>query len=293
MDDKADPKEGILVANKLVSDGVVGVIGHLNSGVSIPTSTEVYSPNGVLMISPASTNPDLTEKGKQGWVFRTIGRDDQQGQVAAEFARKKGYKKVVVLHDKTQYGQGLADEFQKALGTKPLVYEALTRGDKDFHAILTKVKSQGPDLIFFGGVYPEAGLLAKQAKEVGIKAPILTGDGVYDPQFVRIAGAGAAAGTYITFPRAPKESGFVAEYKKRFGDLGPYSGYTYDATRILLNAIKTAGSNDKEKIAAAVAQTKGFDGVTGTITFDSKGDLDKTSFIVWMVDKSGKFVPAT
>lgn len=295
MDDKADPKEGMLVANKLVSSGVLGVIGHLNSGVSIPTSTEVYSPNGVLMITPASTNPDLTEKGHRGLVFRTIGRDDQQGKVAAEFALKKTFPNIVVLHDKTQYGQGLADQFQANLGKagiKPLMYEGIVRGDKDFRSILTKIKGLNPDLLFFGGVYPEAGLLAKQSKEVGLKSPMLTGDGVYDPQFIRIAGLQGAAGTYITFPRAPKEGGFVSEYKKRYGDLGPYSGYSYDATRILLEAIKKAGSLDKAKIAATVAQTKNFEGVTGTITFDAKGDLDKTSFIVWQVNAKGQFVPA-
>lgn len=294
MDDKADPKEGLLVANKLVSSNVVGVIGHLNSGVSIPASTEVYSPNGILMISPASTNPDLTEKGKPGLVFRTIGRDDQQGRVAADFATKRKFKNVIILHDKTQYGQGLADEFKGNIskaGLKVLLYEGIVRGDKDFRSILTKVKGQNPDLLFFGGVYPEAGLLAKQAREVGLRAPLLTGDGVYDQQFVKIAGVQAAAGTFITFPRAP-QGPFMAEYKKQFGEPGPYSGYTYDATRILLQAVKKVGEADKTRIAQMVGQTRNFDGVTGKITFTAKGDLDKTSFIVWQVDPKGQFVPA-
>src|SRR5579864_9114586 len=179
-DDVSDPKQGVSVANKFAGDGVKFVIGHYNSGVTIPAS-EVYQENGILEITPASTNPTVTERGMWN-IFRTCGRDDQQGKVAGSYilAHFKG-KKIAFVHDKTTYGKGLADETLKAIkagGMKEVLYEGINTGEKDYSALISKIKQSGADLVYFGGLYTEGGLIVRQMRDQGVKAPLMGGDGI-------------------------------------------------------------------------------------------------------------------
>src|SRR3989337_2785269 len=246
-DDQHDPKLAVAVANKLSNSAVAGVIGHWNSSASIPAS-EVYRNMGSSpMIAPASTNPQLTDRGFEN-VFRVCGRDDQQGKIAAEFvANKLKIKKVAIVHDKTTYGQGLAEV---------VYYGVVIQGDKDFRAVLTSIKNKKPELIYFGGIYPEAGLLVKQAKELGIKAPFMSGDGTIDKEFIKIAGRDSADGTYLTFSpdpsNIPTAKAFLDKYHAKYGEHGPYSIYAYDAANILLTGMSKAGAIDGKKVSDAI-----------------------------------------
>jgi branched-chain amino acid transport system substrate-binding protein len=297
-DDQHDPKQAVSVANKLVNSGIVGMVGHFNSSASIPASA-VYNSSGIPMITPASTNPRLTDQGFWN-VFRVCGRDDQQGKVGADFVGGElKLKRVAILHDKTTYGQGLAEEFRKSLAAYPTVevvsFDGITQGDKDFRGILTSIKGKNPELFFFGGVFPEGGQLAKQAKEVGLTAPMLSGDGVIDPKFIEIAGA-AAEGTYLTFTpdpeQMPEAKGFLEKYKAKHGaELAPYAIYSYDAANILLTSLAEAEKEGKLKDGKRVAEIiRGikYDGALGHIEFDSKGDVKKSPYIVW-ITKNSKF----
>lgn len=291
-DDQADPKQAVAIANKISNEGAIGIIGHFNSSCSIPASV-VYDREGIPMITPASTNPMLTERGLKR-VFRVCGRDDQQGEVAARFVTDRlKLERVAILHDKTTYGQGLVDEFRKALGNRVEVvyYGGIIQGDKDFKVVLTTVKEKKPELIYFGGIYPEGGLLVKQARELGMDVPFMSGDGVIDPLFVRIAGAKAAEGTYLTFSpdpeRIPTARKFIEKYRATFGDLGPYSIYAYDAANILFTVVQSAGSVDGGAIADRM-RAMSFSGALGTIRFDEKGDVMGSPYVVW-ITKNGKF----
>jgi branched-chain amino acid transport system substrate-binding protein len=291
-DDQHDPKQAVSVANKLVNDGVVAVIGHFNSNCSIPAS-DIYNRAGVPMITPASTNPQLTEKGYRG-VFRVCGRDDQQGKVAADFVTDKlKLKKVAVIHDKTTYGQGLADEFRKFIANKVEVvyYGGVIQGDKDFKTVLTAIKVKTPELVYFGGIYTEAGLIVRQARELGISVPFMSGDGTIDPKFIEIAGPKAAEGTYLTFSPDPKKTPsaktFIENYEKRFGEVGPYSIYAYDATSILFTAMKEAGTTQGKAVIDKLHGME-FSGALGKIKFDDKGDVTVSPYVVW-ITTGGKF----
>lgn len=291
-DDQADPKQAVAVANKLINEGVAGIIGHFNSSCSIPAS-DVYNRAGIPMISPGSTNPRLTERGYRG-VFRVCGRDDQQGRVAADFVTNKlKIKRVAVIHDKTTYGQGLADEFKKNLGSavEVVYYGGITQGDKDFKTVLTSIKEKKPEIIYFGGIYPETGLLVKQSREINLNVPFMSGDGSIDPKFVEIAGEKAAEGTYLTFSpdpmNIPAAKGFIEEYNAKFGELGPYSIYAYDAINILLTAIKDAGSTDGKTVIEKLHSIE-FSGALGKIKFTDTGDVTDSPYVVW-ITKNGKF----
>ncbi|MBI5640365.1 MAG: branched-chain amino acid ABC transporter substrate-binding protein [Nitrospirae bacterium] len=292
-DDQHDPKQAVSVANKIVNEGASGVIGHFNSSCSIPAS-DIYDRAGIPMISPGSTNPQLTEKGYAG-VFRVCGRDDQQGRIGADFVTGQlKIKKTAVIHDKTTYGQGLADEFRKALGSAAEVvyYGGIVQGDKDFKSVLTSMKQKNPELIFFGGVYPEMGLLVRQARELGLNAPFMSGDGSIDPKFIEIAGPKAAEGTYLTFSPDPKNiptaKEFIGRYQAKYGELGPYSIYAYDAANIMLTAIKAANSPDSKTVIDRL-HALDFSGAIGKIKFDSKGDVTAAPYVVW-ITKDGKFM---
>src|SRR4051812_10578725 len=199
-DDRADPKEGVSVANKFVGDGVKFVIGHFNSGVTMPAS-EVYQENGILEITPAATNPRITERNMWN-VFRTCGRDDQQGAVAGDYILKKFKgKKIAIIHDKTTYGQGLADVTKATInkgGLKEVLYEGVNKDDKDFSALVSKVKAAGADLIYWGGLHDTGGLILRQMRAQGVRAPLMGGDGITDDEFASIAGPGAE-GTLMTY----------------------------------------------------------------------------------------------
>ena len=294
-DDQHDPKQAVSLANKFVNSGVVGVIGHWNSSSTIPAS-EVYHRADIPMITPASTNPQVTDRGYVN-VFRVCGRDDQQGRVAAEFvANKLRATRVAVLHDKTTYGQGLAGEFTRNLtalggGRIEIVYATgIIQGDKDFRGVLTTMGSKKPEVFFFGGIYPEGGLLVKQAREIGLAIPMVSGDGVIDQVFVQIAGP-AADGTYLTFSpdttKLPAAQATLAKYRERYGEPGPYSIYAYDAAQVLLEGIKRADAVNGFAVSQAI-HTMTHDGLTGRIQFDAKGDLLTTQYVVW-VTKDGTF----
>jgi branched-chain amino acid transport system substrate-binding protein len=292
-DDQHDPKQAVSVANKMVNEGVVGVVGHFNSSCSLPAS-DVYNRAGIPMITPGSTNPQLTKKGYNG-IFRVCGRDDQQGRTAAEFAvNNLKLKRVAILHDKTTYGQGLADEFKRFLGDKAQIvyYGGVVQGDKDFKMVLTTVKNENPELIFFGGVYPEAGLLVKQARELGMNVTFMSGDATIDPKFLEIAGVAEAEGTFLTFsPDArniPTAKSFIEKYQSKYGEIGPYSIYAYDAANILLAAIKEAKSTESTLIIDKLHSME-FDVALGKIKFDTRGDVATSPYVVW-ITKGGKFV---
>ncbi len=299
-DDQHDPKQAVAVANKFVNDGVIGVVGHFNSSASIPAST-VYEPNNIVQITPASTNPTFTDRGLWN-TFRVCGRDDQQGKVAAAFVAEKGLKRIAIVHDKTTYGQGLADAFRESLKKdhkiEPVFYGGITQGDKDFSAALTSVKAQNPDVLYFGGIYPEGGLLAKQAKDLGIRARFMSGDGVIDPEFVKIAGKEAAEGSWLTFSpeikNVPTAKASVEAYEKQFGPVGPYSIYGYVSAKILFDGIKGANARsarDGKKIAEYI-RGKTWDTALGKLRFDKKGDVTESPYVVYET-KNGEFVQIT
>src|ERR1051326_8988542 len=198
-DDVSDPKQGVSVANNFAADGVKFVIGHYNSGGTIPAS-EVYQENGILEITPASTNPTVTER-KMWNIFRTCGRDDQQGQVAGKYilAHFKG-KKIAFVNDKTTYGKGLADETLKTIqagGMKAVLNEGINTGEKDYSALISKIKQSGADLVYFGGLYTEGGLIVRQMRDQGVKAPLMGGDGITSDEFANVGGPGVV-GTLMT-----------------------------------------------------------------------------------------------
>ncbi len=291
-DDQADPKQAVSIANKFINQQVAAVVGHWNSSCSIPAS-EYYDHANVIMISPATTNPKFTQQGFKR-VFRVCGTDDQQGRIAADFVTGNiKPKRVAVLHDKTAYGQGLADYFKKSLGASVEVvyYDGIIQRDPDYKAVLTAIKEKHPDVYFFGGIYPEAGRLVRQAKEIGLAAPMITGDGVYDPTFIQIAGS-AADGTYVTFGKDPggltTAQQFLDKYRTAYGAPGPYSIYAYDAANIILTAIKETGTTDGAKVAEYISRTT-FPGAFGDIAFDKNGDVVKAPYVVWQV-RGGKFV---
>ena len=290
-DDQHDPKQAVSVANKLVNDGIAGMIGHFNSSASIPASS-VYNKAKIPMITPASTNPQLTEQGFTN-VFRVCGRDDQQGLVAATFvADVLKLKKVAVLHDKTTYGQGLAGEFVKALGDRVAVidYNGISQEDKDFRAVLTALKGKGAELLYFGGIYPQGGLIIKQARELGINIPFMSGDGVIDQKFVEIAGP-SSEGSYLTFSPDPERLGsakdFLKSYKAGYGEPGPYSIYAYDAANVMLRAIETAKTTEGAAVSKTIHEMR-HTGALGELQWDEKGDVLRSPYVVW-ITKNGKF----
>ena len=296
MDDRHDPKEAVAAAQRLVADpAIVGVIGHLNSGCSIPAS-KVYHENKILQVTPCSTNPDLTLQGFPE-VFRICVTDAIQGQFGADMAVKKfGKKRVAILHDKSQYGQGLAEQFRNTAekdGGNILIFEGVTQGDKDFTAILTKVKGLNPEVIYFGGMYPEGSLITKQSHDLGLKAIIMGGDGLNSSQFITNAGP-ASEGAYMTFLAPPwdqteQAKDFVKKYTQKFKrDVGPYAPFSYDAGNCLIEAIKRANSTDRQAVLKEFKATKDYKGITGITNFDEHGDSTNKSMYLYIV-KDGKF----
>ena len=294
-DDASDPKQGVSLANKFAADGVKWVVGHFNSGVSIPSS-DVYQESGIIQITPASTNPKFTERSMWN-TFRTCGRDDQQGAVAGAYlaGNFKG-KKVAVVHDKTPYGKGLADETQKAMegkGLKAAVYEGINTGEKDYSALVSKLKQQNVDVVYFGGLHTEAGLIIRQMRDQGLKAPMMSGDGITDKEFVQIAGPGAE-GTYMTFgPDArknPMAKEAVAKFKAKNYDPEAYTLYSYASVQILAQAAEGAKSTDPKKMSEFMKSGKTFKTVIGDISFDKKGDITRPDYVmyVWKKGADGK-----
>ena len=285
-DDVSDPKQGVSVANKFAGEGIKFVIGHFNSGVTMPAS-EVYQENGMLVITPSATNPKITERGLWN-VFRTCGRDDQQGEVAGKYiADKFKGKKIAIVHDKTTYGKGLADETQKAmnkLSVKEVLYEGINTGEKDFSALVSKIKAAGADLVYWGGLHTEGGLILRQMREQGVAAPMMGGDGIADSEFAAIAGP-AAEGTLMTFGPDPKKRPEAADVLKAFEarkfDPQAYTLYSYAALQLIAAAATESKSLDPKKIAETLKSGKATKTVIGDLAHDKKGDVTRLDYVMW------------
>jgi branched-chain amino acid transport system substrate-binding protein len=290
-DDGGNPREGVSVANKFVADGVKFVVGHFNSGVTIPASN-VYQENGVLMITPAATNPTVTNRNLWN-VFRVCGRDDQQGALAAAMIlqRFKG-KRVAIIHDKTTYGQGLADETRRAMakgGLKDVLYEGVNKDDRDFTAVISKLRQARPDLVFWGGLHSAGGLIVRQMRAQGVKAPLMGGDGITDDEFAAIAGPGAE-GTLMTFspdPRTNPANKTIIELfrKQRMFEPHAYTLYSYASVQIIKQAAEKANSLDPKKVAEVMRSGMTFSTVLGDLKFDDKGDISNDGYVVNGVKK--------
>ena len=282
-DDAGDPKQGTAVAQKLVDSKVNGVIGHLNSGTSIPAS-KIYSDAGIPQISPSATNPKFTRNGYKT-TFRVVADDVHLGGTLGRYAVKelKG-KSIAVIDDRTAYGQGVADEFEKGVkgaGGAVQSHQFTTDKATDFTAILTQIKSKNPDVVFYGGMDAVAGPMIRQMKQLGINAKFMGGDGICSGELPKLA-AGAMGDGQVVCAEAGGVEGtqkvgmdkFRDDYKKKFGtDVQIYSPYVYDAVNVMVAAMVKAGSADPAKYLPVLAKTDGYKGVTGTISFDEKGDV--------------------
>ncbi len=279
QDDAGDPRTATQVAQRLVDEKVVAVVGHETSGTSIPAS-KIYSDAGIVQISPAATNPTYTLQGFKT-TYRVVATDAQQGPALANYALKNlNVKTVAVVDDSTAYGQGLANEFEKtakALGIKVVSHDATNDKAVDFRAILTKIKGENPDAIMYGGMDATGGPFAKQARQLGLRAKVLAGDGVCTSSIATLAGQAAdnivcsQAGKGVD--QMPDGKVFEAKYQKRFGQpVQLYAPYTYDAVYIIVDAMKRAQSTDAAKILAALPATD-YKGIIGETSFDAKGDL--------------------
>lgn len=299
-DDQGDPKKGVANAQLIGADKqIFGVVGHLNSGVAIPSS-EIYEKYSIPMVSPANTATDVTDRGLKT-VNRICARDDFQGPAGAKFAVEKlGAKKIFIIQDKTAYGTGLAEAFKKGaeeLGAQILGFEGITVGEKDFNGVLNQVLAKKPDLIYFGGLYAEAGLLIKQARDKGITVPIMGGDGFDSSTLVQIAGD-AVKNTYMTSPAGlatATDAGkqFAEKYKQKFGkEIESYSAYGYDSMGALLkgleNAIKANGNKlpTRQQVAEEVRKVQEYQGVVTKVSFDEKGDNKYAKIYIYKFDEA-------
>jgi branched-chain amino acid transport system substrate-binding protein len=293
-DDQADPKVGATVAQKMVDAKVAGVVGHLNSGTSIPASP-IYSKAGIPVISGSATNPKLTEQGFKT-QFRVVGRDDQQGPAIASYLAANNKPKVVaVVDDATAYGEGIANEVEKTLKAAKIEVLPREKGtDKttDWKAILTKLRGRNPDAVFYGGMDATGGPLMKQGRELGIKAVFAFGDGACTDEMAKLAGE-SAEGLLCSQAGLPVEAAdkkFLEAYKKKFNaDPILYSPFTYDAANMLIQAMQKANSADPKKYLPELAKLD-FNGVTGKIGFDAKGDRKDAEMTIFTM-KSGKITP--
>ncbi|HEX8543431.1 MAG TPA: ABC transporter substrate-binding protein [Pseudomonas sp.] len=295
-DDACEPKQAVAVANKAASDKVAGVVGHFCSSSTIPAS-EVYDEAGIIAITPGSTNPAVTERGLSA-MFRMCGRDDQQGIVAGDYIVDvlKG-KKIAVINDKDTYGKGLADATAKQLtkrGAKPVLEEGLTRGEKDFSALVTKIRSVGADVVYFGGLHPEAGPLVRQMREQGLKdVKFMSDDGIVTDELVTTAGgAQYVDGVYMTFgadPRMlPDSKAVVDQFRKSGYEPEGYTLYAYASVQALAAGFNGAKSNKGED-AAKFLKAHPVKTVMGEKTWDAKGDLKVSDYVVYQWDKDGKY----
>src|SRR5579863_521476 len=292
-DDACDPKQARSVAEKLAGAGVAVVIGHYCSSSSIPAS-DAYLDGSVLQITPASTNPLFTDRGLWN-TFRTCGRDDQQGGFAAAYLAKnfKG-KNIAIINDKTTYGKGLADEVKKALngmGVKEKLNESYNQGDKDFTALVSKLKLNGIDIVYDGGYHQEAGLIVRQMRDQGLKTMLMSGDAMADREFASITGP-AAEGVLFTFGPDPRRRSTAAAIVKKFKDKGidpeGYTLYTYASFQVWAAAAAKAGTIDPQEVAAAM-HAGTWDTVLGPLSFNKKGDITAVGWAVFRWDKDGNY----
>ncbi len=300
-DDGGDPRTASLAAQRLTTKGVVAVIGTYGSAVT-EASQNIFDEASIVQVANGSTAVRLTEKGLK-YFFRTCPRDDEQGRVAAATIAKSGAKKVAILHDSSAYAKGLADEIAAILkkdGKLQIVFfDALTPKEQDYSAILTKLKSVGPDVVFFTGYYPEAGLLLKQKKQMGWNVPFMGGDAINNPDLVKIAGKDAAQGFRFLSPPVPKDldtpeaRAYVAAYQKKYGE-APSSIYGVlagDGFRVVAKAIEGSKSTKADALRGYLTGSlKAFPGFTGKIEFNQKGDRVGELYRVYKVAKDGSFV---
>jgi branched-chain amino acid transport system substrate-binding protein len=286
-DDACDPRQAVSVANKLAGQRVALVAGHYCSGSSIPAS-KVYSEEGVLQISPGSTNPKYTDEGSWN-TFRVCGRDDQQGEVAGNYIAQhyKG-KRVAILQDNSAYGKGLADETKKAMnaaGMQEALYTAYTAGESDYNALVSRLKQERIDVIYVGGYFREAGLIIRQAKEQGLNATLIGGDALMTNEFWSISGA-AGEGSLMTFSSDPRKRQAAAEVVQRFRarnvDPEGYVLYTYAAVQIWADAAEKIKSVDARKVADALKKQGPWQSVLGPISFNQKGDVTVPDFVFYV-----------
>ncbi|BDG24272.1 branched-chain amino acid ABC transporter substrate-binding protein [Thermus thermophilus] len=301
-DDQANPDVGVANANRMINDpDILGLVGTLNSGVAIPAS-EVLARVNLVMVSPANTNPVVTDR-KLPNVNRIVGRDDVQGPAAAEFVYNDlKLRRVFVIHDKTAYGQGLAEEFRKrfeALGGRAVAFIG-TEEQSNFVPIINQIRARNPQLVYFGGIYSQIGPFTKQLRERGLRMPLMSGDGLDSSEFERLAGSQNAKGAYYTTVAGPvsafpQAKALAERFKAKYGkDIEGFGIYAYDAARVILaaleNAIKANGGKKptRAQVAQEVRKVK-LEGITGTIEFDSKGDIKKAKYFVIQVAGTGNW----
>lgn len=292
-DDACDPKQAVAVANQMVGKGVVFMAGHFCSGSSIPASA-VYAEEGIVQISPASTNPKFTDERPGPGVFRVCGRDDQQGLTAGTFlAEEYGDKNIAVVHDKTAYGKGLADATKGVmndLGKTETLYEAFTAGEKDYTALVSKLKSEKIDVLYVGGYHTEAGLMKRQMVDQGMSTILVSGDALVTDEYWSITGP-AGEGTLMTFSPDPRKNPIAKPVVDALEAAGKtaegYSLYTYAAIQTFADAAKAAGSTDYEALVGALNKGE-FETVLGKLSFDDKGDVTLPGY-VWYEWKDGNY----
>jgi branched-chain amino acid transport system substrate-binding protein len=292
-DDACDPKQAVSVANKFAGEGVKFVAGHFCSSSSIPAS-KVYTEEGILQITPASTNPAFTENGSWN-TFRTCGRDDQQGQFAGPYLAKEFKdRKIAILHDNTTYGKGIADltkKYMNEAGKQETLYQAIVPGERDYTALVSRLKEAGIDIIYIGGYHPEVGLITKQAREQGLKATVIGPDSINTKELWQITGD-AGNGIMFTFAPDPSLRPVAAAVVKEFKDKGVnpegYTLYTYAAIQEWAEAATKAGSIDPKKVAETLKASGPWDTVLGPLSYDKKGDLTKAEY-VWYIWHNGDY----
>jgi branched-chain amino acid transport system substrate-binding protein len=285
-DDACDPKQAVAVANQITGQGVALVAGHYCSGSSIPAS-QVYGESDMVQISPASTNPDFTDKRSASNIYRVCGRDDQQGGVAGQYlATHYGDKNIAIIHDKTAYGKGFADEVKKALnesGKEEVLYEAISAGEKDYSALVSKLKQAAVDVVFLGGYHTEAGLIVRQMRDQGMNTILMGGDALITQEYWSITGP-AGEGTLMTFSPDPRKNPAAAEVVQRFKDKGiepeGYVLYTYAAIQAWKQAVEKAGSTAAADVVKALNENE-FDTVIGKFRFNEKGDPNLPPYAVY------------
>jgi branched-chain amino acid transport system substrate-binding protein len=298
FDDSADPKEAVSVAHKITSDPtIIGVVGHMNSGTTKP-ATPIYSQAGIPVVMPVPTNPEITKQGFSN-LFRVPPTDLDQGTDVARFAIERlGKKRFAIIHDSTAYGQPLAEVVRKTVqdaGAQVVTFDGITQGDKDFRALITRIRAANPDVLFFGGIYNEGGLIAKQARELGLDVPFLAADGTFSDKFLQIAGS-AANGAVMSFTAPDEKTNdttrtFAEKFRQSYGGIKAFAPLGYDAANVLMAGIEKAGKPEKSAIVAALHSSDfKYAGVTGESKFEDDGNNSRRS-VYFFVVKNGKFEP--
>ena len=290
-DDASQPAQAVSVANQFVGEGVKFVVGAFNSSVTMPSS-EILAENGILQVTPGSTNPQITER-KLWNIFRTCGRDDQQGGVAGKYiAEKLKGKKVAIVHDKTTYGLGLASETKKAMnaaGVTELMFEGVNTGEKDFSAIVSKIKASGAEILYWGGLFTEGGLIVRQMRDQGLTTVLMGGDGIAEDEFAQVAGPGAE-GTLMTFApdpqKRPEAKAVLGKFEARKFKPASYTLYSYAALEIIAQAAAATKSLDPKVVAAEMRKGAAYKTVIGAIAFDAKGDITRPDYVMYTWTKA-------